>query len=95
MCTTNTPNKGSVKNIQFDFTIKFFFFIYSVMLSKKTKEDVKLKKVRKMSTIKNFIVIEPGLVLTLKKDQLLTEDELLHYQREFGEDSFIVKKLKK
>ena len=95
MCTTNTPNKGSVKNIQFDFTIKFFFFIYSVMLSKKTKEDIKLRKVGKMSTIKNFIVIEPGLVLTLKKDQLLTEDELLHYQREFGEDSFIVKKLKK
>ena len=48
-----------------------------------------------MSTIKNFIVIEPGLVLILKKDQLLTEDELLHYQSEFGEDSFIVKKLKK
>ena len=84
-----------MKIVQFDFTIKFFFFIYSVMLSKKMKEDVKSKKVRKMSTIKNFIVIEPGLVLTLKKDQLLTEDELLHYQREFGEDSFIVKKLKK
>ncbi len=84
-----------MKNIQFDFTIKFFFFLYSVMLSKKTKEDIKLRKVGKMSTIKNFIVIEPGLVLTLKKDQLLTEDELLHYQREFGEDSFIVKKLKK
>ena len=95
MCTTNTPNKGSVKNIQFDFTIKFFFFIYSVMLSKIMNEDIKLRKVRKMPTIKNFIVIEPGLVLTLKKDQLLTEDELLHYQREFGEDSFIVKKLKK
>mgnify|MGYP001218172877 CR=1 FL=1 len=95
MCTTNTPNKGSVKNIQFDFTIKFFFFIYSVMLSKIMNEDIKLRKVGKMSTIKNFIVIEPGLVLTLKKDQLLTEDELLHYQREFGEDSFIVKKLKK
>ena len=59
------------------------------------KEDLKSKKLRKMSTIKNFIVIEPGLVLTLKKDQLLTEDELFHYQREFGEDSFIVKKLKK
>ena len=84
-----------MKIVQFDFTIKFFFFIYSVLLSKKTKEDLKSKKVRKMSTIKNFIVIEPGLVLILKKDQLLTEDELLHYQREFGEDSFIVKKLKK
>ena len=84
-----------MKIVQFDFTIKFFFFIYSVLLSKKTKEDLKSKKVRKMSTIKNFIVIEPGLVPILKKDQLLTEDELLHYQREFGEDSFIVKKLKK
>ena len=84
-----------MKIVQFDFTIKFFFFIYSVLLSKKTKEDLKSKKVRKMSTIKNYIVIEPGLVLILKKDQLLTEDELLHYQREFGEDSFIVKKLKK
>ncbi len=58
------------------------------------KENLKSKKVRKISTIKNYIVIEPGLVLILKKDQLLTEDELLHYQREFGEDSFIVKKLK-
>ena len=59
------------------------------------KEYVKLKKVKKASKIKSFIVVEPGLVLILKKDQLLTEDELLHYQREFGEDSFIVKKLKK
>ncbi len=84
-----------MKIVQFDFTIKFFFFIYSVMLSKKMKENLKSKKVRKISTIKNYIVIEPGLVLILKKDQLLTEDELLHYQREFGEDSFIVKKLKK
>ena len=59
------------------------------------KGDAKLKMEKKESKIKSFIVIEPGLVLTLKKDQLLTEDELLHYQREFGEDSFIVKKLKK
>ena len=65
------------------------------MLLKKMKEDVKSKKVKKASKIKSFIVVEPGLVLILKKDQLLTEDELLHYQREFGEDSFIVKKLKK
>tara|TARA_B100000029_G_C17042940_1_gene766645 strand:- start:334 stop:504 length:171 start_codon:yes stop_codon:yes gene_type:complete len=48
---------------------------------------------KKISKIKSFIVIEPGLVLKLKKNQLLAKDELLHYQREFGEDSFIVKKL--
>ena len=59
------------------------------------KKDMKLKKIKKTSNIKSFIVIEPGLVLTLKKNQLLTEDELLHYQRKFGEVSFIAKELKK
>ena len=59
------------------------------------KEDIKLKKVEKVSNIKSFIVIEPGLVLTLKKNQLLTKDELLHYQKEFSEVSFIAKELKK
>ena len=59
------------------------------------KGDAKLKMEKKEPKIKSLIVVEPGLVLILKKDQLLTEDELLHYQREFGEDSFIVKKLKK
>ena len=59
------------------------------------KKNIKLKKVEKASNIKSFIVIEPGLVLTLKKNQLLTEDDLLHYQREFGEVSFIAKELKK
>ena len=56
---------------------------------------MKLKKVEKVSNIKSFIVIEPGLVLTLKKNQLLTKDELLHYQKEFSEVSFIAKELKK
>ena len=59
------------------------------------KKDTKLKKIKKTSNIKSFIVIEPGLVLTLKKNQLLTEDELLHYQKEFSEVSFIAKELKK
>ena len=59
------------------------------------KEDIKLKKIKKTSNIKSFIVIEPGLVLTLKKNQLLTEDELFHYQSKFGEVSFIAKELKK
>ena len=50
---------------------------------------------KKESKIKSFIVVEPGLVLILKKNQLLTKDELLHYQSEFGKDSFIAKELKK
>ncbi len=57
--------------------------------------NIKLKKVKKKSYIKSFIIIEPGLVLTLKKNQLLTEDELVRYQNKFGKVSFIAKKLKK
>ena len=53
------------------------------------------KNLDKTSNIKSFIIIEPGLAATLKKNQLLTEDELVHYQNKFGKVSFIAKKLKK
>ena len=58
-------------------------------------KEFKKKEVDKISNIKSFIIIEPGLAATLKKNQLLTEDELVHYQNKFGKVSFIAKKLKK
>ena len=56
-------------------------------------KELKKKEVDKTSNIKSFIIIEPGPVLTLKKNQFLTEAELVHYQNEFGKDSFIAKRL--
>ena len=58
-------------------------------------KELKKKEVDKTSNIKSFIIIEPGLAATLKKNQLLTEDELVNYQNKFGKVSFIAKKLKK
>ena len=49
--------------------------------------DMKLKEVEKVLYFESFIVTEPGLT-TLKKNQLLSEEELTVYQNEFGEDSF-------
>jgi DNA-directed RNA polymerase subunit beta' len=49
--------------------------------------DMKLKEVERVLYFESFIVIEPGLT-TLKKGQLLNEEELTKYQEEFGEDSF-------
>jgi len=49
--------------------------------------DMKLKEVEKVLYFESFIVIEPGLT-TLKKNQLLTEDELTDNQNKFGEDAF-------
>ena len=56
-------------------------------------KELKKKEVDKTSNIKSFIIIEPGLAATLKKNQLLTEDELVHYQNKFGKVSFIAKRL--
>ena len=48
---------------------------------------MKLKKLKEYLYFENFIVIEPGLT-SLKKNQLLNEDELIKYQDEYGEESF-------
>ena len=49
--------------------------------------DMKLKEVERVLYFESFIVIEPGLT-ALKKNQLLTEDELSKYQEEYGDESF-------
>ena len=49
--------------------------------------DMKLKEVERVLYFESFIVIEPGLT-GLKKNQLLSEEELAKYQNEFGEESF-------
>ena len=49
--------------------------------------DMKLKDVEKVLYFENFLVTEPGMT-KLKPKQLLTEDELIKAQEEYGEDSF-------
>jgi len=49
--------------------------------------DMKLKEVERVLYFENFIVIEPGLT-SLKKNQLLNEEELIKFQEEHGEEAF-------
>ena len=49
--------------------------------------DMKLKEVERVLYFESFIIIEPGLT-TLKKGQLVNEEELAQFQNEFGEESF-------
>ena len=49
--------------------------------------DMKLKDVERVLYFESFIVVEPGLT-TLKKSDLITEEELIKAQEEFGEDAF-------
>src|SRR5213075_1161836 len=52
--------------------------------------DMTLKDLERILYFENYVVIEPGLT-PLKERQLLSEDEYLKAQDEFGEDSFTAK----
>src|ERR1700754_3221400 len=49
--------------------------------------DMPLKDIERVLYFEHYIVSEPGLT-PLKQYQLLTEDDYLRYQEEFGDDSF-------
>ncbi|HEX9805792.1 MAG TPA: DNA-directed RNA polymerase subunit beta', partial [Alteraurantiacibacter sp.] len=49
--------------------------------------DMQLKQLERILYFESYVVIEPGLT-PLEKFQLLTEDELLEHQDEYGEDAF-------
>jgi len=49
--------------------------------------DMQLKNLERVLYFEQYIVIEPGLT-PLEKFQLLTEDELMEAQDEYGEDAF-------
>jgi DNA-directed RNA polymerase subunit beta' len=49
--------------------------------------DMKLKDVERVLYFESFIVVEPGLT-TLKKGDLISEEQLIKAQEEFGEDAF-------
>ncbi|MFN2099583.1 DNA-directed RNA polymerase subunit beta' [Altererythrobacter sp. MF3-039] len=49
--------------------------------------DMQLKQLERVLYFESYIVVEPGLT-PLEKFQLLTEDELVEAQDEYGEDAF-------
>ena len=48
---------------------------------------MQLKQLERILYFESYVVLEPGLT-ALEKNQLLTEDELLSAQDEYGEDAF-------
>ncbi|WP_026988848.1 DNA-directed RNA polymerase subunit beta' [Fodinicurvata fenggangensis] len=52
--------------------------------------DITLKELERVLYFENFIVIEPGLT-PMKMNQLLSEEEFLDAQEEYGDDAFTAK----
>jgi DNA-directed RNA polymerase subunit beta' len=48
---------------------------------------MQLKQLERVLYFESYVVLEPGLT-PLERHQLLTEDELLEAQDEYGEDAF-------
>ena len=55
---------------------------------------MKLKDVEKVLYFESFMVVEPGLT-KLKKNQLLSEEEYVKAQEEYGEEAFTEKDYKR
>ncbi|MFO1046616.1 MAG: DNA-directed RNA polymerase subunit beta' [Geminicoccaceae bacterium] len=49
--------------------------------------DMTLRDLERVLYFDNWVVVEPGLT-TLKPNELLTEEQVLRYREEFGDDSF-------
>ena len=51
--------------------------------------DMTLRDLERVLYFDNFVVVEPGLT-PLKRHELLTEEQVMRYREEYGEDSFTV-----
>src|SRR5215213_6041378 len=49
--------------------------------------DISLRDLERVLYFDNWVVVEPGLT-TLKPNELLTEEQVIRYREEFGDDSF-------
>jgi DNA-directed RNA polymerase subunit beta' len=67
--------------------VSHIWFLKSLPSRISSAVDMKLKEVEKILYFESFVVIEPGLT-ELKKSQLLSEEEYLKAQEEYGDDAF-------
>ena len=74
-------------HIELSTPVSHIWFLKSLPSRIALSLDLKLKDLEKVLYYENFIVIEPGLT-KLEKNQIITEDEFLKAQDEYGEDQF-------
>ncbi len=85
--TKSNVRRERMGHINLSTPVAHIWFLKSLPSRISLAIDMKLKEVERVLYFESFIVIEPGLT-SLKKNQLLNEDELNKFQEEFGEESF-------
>jgi len=85
--TRSNVRRDRMGHIELATPVAHIWFLKSLPSRISSAIDMKLKDVEKVLYFESFLVIEPGLT-KLKKNQLLTEEEYMKAQEEFGEDAF-------
>jgi DNA-directed RNA polymerase subunit beta' len=87
--TKSNVRRDRMGHIELATPVAHIWFLKSLPSRISAAIDMKLKDVEKVLYFESFLVIEPGLT-KLKKNQLLSEEEYIKAQEEYGEDAFQV-----
>ena len=85
--TRSNVRRDRMGHIELATPVAHIWFLKSLPSRISAAIDMKLKDVEKVLYFESFLVIEPGLT-KLKKNQLLSEEEYIKAQEEYGTDSF-------
>jgi len=85
--TRSNVRRDRMGHIELACPVAHIWFLKSLPSRISLAIDMKLKEVEKVLYFESFMVTEPGLT-KLKKNQLLTEDEYLKAQEEYGDEAF-------
>ena len=85
--TRSNVRRDRMGHIALATPVAHIWFLKSLPSRISAAVDMKLKDVEKVLYFESFLVIEPGLT-KLKNNQLLSEDEYIKAQEEYGPDSF-------
>ena len=87
--TKSNVRRDRMGHIELACPVAHIWFLKSLPSRISSAVDMKLKDVEKVLYFESLMVVEPGLT-KLKKNQLLSEEEYLKAQKEYGDDSFEV-----
>ncbi|MDA9749124.1 DNA-directed RNA polymerase subunit beta' [Pelagibacteraceae bacterium] len=85
--TLSKVRRDRMGHIELAAPVSHIWFMKSLPSRIATLLDMTIKNLEKVLYFEQFIVVEPGLT-DLKKGEIISEEQYIEYQDEFGEDSF-------
>ena len=85
--TLSKVRRDRMGHVELAAPVSHIWFMKSLPSRIATLLDMTIKNLEKVLYFEQFIVVEPGLT-DLKKGEIISEEQYIEYQDEYGEDSF-------